>query len=114
MKKLLSILLTLLYVSLLFAPLIPYAEYAVHKEHIMLHYCENPDTDCEGTCYLKKQVEHHQTDQALIVQHIFQVLFFGEKDVTIQMPKGHSMATVLYSEDLTDSPPFTLLQPPQA
>ena len=42
MKKTLSILLSVLYVSLLFAPLIPYAEYAMHKEHIMLHYCKNP------------------------------------------------------------------------
>lgn len=75
MIKFIAISLSLLYGALLFAPLIPYAEYAMHMEHIILHHCENPDSDCDGVCYLKKQVEHHQTDSAFIVQNIFQILF---------------------------------------
>jgi len=113
MIRILSIMLALLYSVTIIAPLIPYMEYAVHKEHIMLHYCENPDTDCEGTCYLKKQVEHHQTDRALVVQHIFQVLFIGETYSAIHIPQSHLIGQVFYSENVTDPPPFTLLQPPR-
>lgn len=114
MKKTISILLSVLYVALLFAPLIPYAEYAVHKEHIMLHYCENPDSDCEGVCYLKKQVEHHQTDSALVVQHIFQVLFISETGSSSHLPDSKDTSDIFISEDLINVPPDKLLQPPRA
>ncbi|HMB97582.1 MAG TPA: hypothetical protein VKM36_03810 [Balneolaceae bacterium] len=114
MKKTLSILLSVLYVALLFAPLIPYAEYALHKEHIMLHYCENPDSDCEGACYLKKQVQHQHTDSALIVQHIFQVLFVSEHGSSPHLPDSRDSAELFISEDVINVPPDKLLQPPRA
>jgi len=114
MVRILSISLALLYTVSLFAPLIPYMEYTVHKEHIMSHHCENPDSDCEGTCYLKKQVENHQTDYSFVVQHLFQILFIGEHDSEIYAPLIQSIVSHLFSEDLIDSPPYTLLQPPQA
>jgi len=114
MKKFLSILLAVLYVALLFAPLMPYLEYAMHKEHIVIHYCENPDSDCEGVCYLKKQVEHQQNDSPLIVQHIFQVLFISESEAGLHTPGLRDIFVILLSEDLINSPPFKLLQPPQA
>jgi hypothetical protein len=75
MKHITSAILVFLYLNLLLAPLLPYLDYALHKEHIIMHHCENPDSDCDGVCYLKKQVDHHQTDPAFIVQNIFQILF---------------------------------------
>ncbi len=113
MRKTVSILLTLLYTVLIFAPLMPYVEYALHKEHIMLHYCENPDSDCEGICYVKKQVHNHQTDDALIVQHIFQVLFLPETTTQPFITGSDYIANRFANEKTLAGNPFKILQPPQ-
>ena len=79
-----------------------------------MHHCENPDTDCEGVCYLKKQVEHHQTDSAFVVQNIFQILFIEiNEDYSNQFFKN----TEFYlpgDKDLSKGIIRKLLIPPRA
>lgn len=45
--------------TLLAKPLLPVAEYVIHYERIIKELCENreePESDCNGSCYLKKQL----------------------------------------------------------
>jgi len=60
MKKLLSILLLIVYVSILFRPIYPYLEYAINKDYIAQVLCINKDEpvlQCDGKCHLKKEIE---------------------------------------------------------
>lgn len=45
--------------TLLAKPLLPLAEYVIHYERIVRELCEKrdePESDCNGSCYLKKQL----------------------------------------------------------
>lgn len=45
--------------TLLAKPLLPLAEYAIHYERIVRELCEKrdePESNCNGSCYLKKQL----------------------------------------------------------
>jgi len=66
--KLSSILLTVtLVVSTLastFGALVIQCAFTVHQDYIAEHLCENPDSDCDGMCYLQDRMEsHHGHDE---------------------------------------------------
>jgi len=113
MKHITSAILVFLYLNLLLAPLLPYLDYALHKEHIIMHHCENPDSDCDGVCYLKKQVDHHQTNPAFIVQNIFQILFIETTDKFDLQDFKNSKYFIQGSENPTKGILRKLLIPPQ-
>ena len=116
LKKLISIVLIALYAGSLVLPLIPHAEYVLNYEHIKTHLCEerhNPESDCNGKCYLQQQVSHFQIDIKLILNSSFFALFYDgfishthslnftdivQHDFVINMPSGYL---------------FEILDPPQ-
>jgi len=63
MNRIRSITLLLTFLAGAIQPLIPLMEYHIFKENIIEHLCENrhdPDSDCDGRCYLAKQVQKSQ------------------------------------------------------
>src|SRR5690625_2404000 len=63
MNRIRSITLLLTFLAGAIQPLIPLMEYHIFKENIIEHMCENrhdPDSDCDGRCYLAKQVQKSQ------------------------------------------------------
>ena len=60
MKKLVSILLLITLSGTVFLPFFPYFNYYSNYDFIVNHLCENrnnPDVECNGACYLKKEIE---------------------------------------------------------
>ena len=50
----------MLYMLAMVQPILPLIEYNVNKEYIASVLCENrdkPQLDCQGKCYLKKQIQ---------------------------------------------------------
>jgi len=63
MKRAHSIILLFAFLVGVMQPLVPLMEYHLFKDHIAEHLCENrhdPDSDCDGRCYLAKQVQKSQ------------------------------------------------------
>lgn len=59
MKRALTIVITFCYLSGVFAPFYTYAGYFINKDFIVENFCVNkakPEMDCEGKCYLVKQL----------------------------------------------------------
>lgn len=59
MKRALTIVITFCYLSGVFAPFYTYAGYFINKDFIAENFCINkakPEMDCEGKCYLVKQL----------------------------------------------------------
>ena len=59
-KQVIFILLTVSTLLAILFPFVPYIEYLLHYDHIVMHHCENrdnPEMDCDGACYLKKQIQ---------------------------------------------------------
>lgn len=60
MKKIIGAVLTLLYISLLLKPFMPYIGYQINKAYIAETLCVNrdkPQMHCDGKCYLSKQLK---------------------------------------------------------
>ena len=60
MKKIIGAVLTLLYITLLLKPFMPYIGYQINKAYIAEALCENrdkPQMHCDGKCYLSKQLK---------------------------------------------------------
>ena len=60
MKKLISIVLIASLSGTVFLPFVPYLTYFSNYNYIVNHLCENrnnPDVDCNGACYLNKEIE---------------------------------------------------------
>ncbi len=60
LRKILAISFLFIYFTGLLQPALPMIEYYMYKESISELFCEernNPDSDCEGTCYLSNQIE---------------------------------------------------------
>jgi len=58
-KNLISIILLSVYGAELLAPIIPFADYFLHKKYIEENLCINrdkPEMHCHGTCHLKKEL----------------------------------------------------------
>ncbi|MBK7567566.1 MAG: hypothetical protein IPI31_07010 [Bacteroidetes bacterium] len=67
MKKVITILITIIYLSGIFSPFYALAGYYMHKDYIVENLCINqskPEMDCEGKCYLKKQIVSEVTKNA--------------------------------------------------
>jgi len=97
-------------------PLVPHAEYVANYEHITTHLCEerhNPDSNCNGRCYLKKQVDHFQFDVKWILNNSFFALFInGLADYTF-FPYQSSLLTYEFVIHLPSGYLFEVLDPPQ-
>jgi len=66
LKKKLSILLILLYSTVLFIPMNPVIHYLLHKKYYSEVLCENkdkPGMHCNGKCHLKKELKEKENNQ---------------------------------------------------
>lgn len=116
LKKAVSLILLLLYSVSLVLPLVPYAEYVANHEHITTHLCEerhNPDSNCNGRCYLKKQIDHYQFDIKWVVTSSFFALFIQADTTYTYVP---SLLDVLSTNFVIKMPVgylFEVLDPPR-
>jgi|GEM_PF-1619262 len=72
MKKGVSILLLLLYLTASFRMVLPYLNYSVNKEKIATLFCKNKGTGCEGTCYLRNELNKAGEDSKKTGTFVFE------------------------------------------
>jgi len=115
-----SISLILSYVILLAAPLAPYVEYVINKEHIKTHHCEErhiPESECEGVCYLNKQLQNHNhqhKDAEVIVHTIFQIGFLNSMQNDLNLPPDvKELSQKLHPSTLLSGISFGVYKPPR-
>jgi len=66
MKRIISIALLSFYLMTLIRVVFPYIDYFINKDYIASVLCENkdkPEKNCNGKCYLKKQIKKVQQEQ---------------------------------------------------
>ncbi len=81
-------------------PVLPMIEYFVFKENIIEFLCEQrdvPDSDCEGMCYLKSQIEDQQNDEQ---QHL---LLKIDELLTLHLPASLN-SFELYADAVSELP----------
>ncbi|MBK7036630.1 MAG: hypothetical protein IPH42_09875 [Bacteroidetes bacterium] len=67
MKRVITILITTIYLSGIFSPFYVYAGYYLNKDYIKENLCINqakPEMDCEGKCFLNTQIIKEVTKTA--------------------------------------------------
>jgi len=82
-------------------PVLPMIEYFVFKENIIEFLCEQrdvPDSDCEGMCYLKSQIEEQQNDEQQ------QILLKIDELLTLHLPTSLNGVDI-YPNKTSDLPP---------
>jgi len=108
--------LILFYVTSLVIPLVPYIEYAAHYDIIVNEYCvekDNPESDCNGKCYLKKKISKLNFEKSATLDFLFLSTFptieSGE-DFVLSFLKRYIIPEFIYPKEHT---PHVLLAPPQ-
>lgn len=123
-----QVVVSLLTISTLLAvlfPFMPYLEYVMHYDHIVEHHCVNRDNaemDCNGACYLKKQVEKssdaehnplHKSNQSDTLQ-ILPVIGIFDSVEYMSFPPHHLSSFILFSLNTYRNPFLqALYRPPQ-
>ena len=118
-RKAISILFFFVYLAGLVQPVLPLVEYYLFKESITELFCvnrDNPESDCEGMCYLSNQIEEQEDQQGSPDS------LLNSEDVLITLPAPEILSDTptpplvgwINSGDQTGPPGIIagLLQPP--
>lgn len=76
MKRFPAFILTFMYLLALLQPIAPWAGYQLNKSFIAAELCENvskPILQCDGKCYLRKQISQQEKESSAPQQTISEV-----------------------------------------
>lgn len=122
-KQVLGVIFYLLYLLAMVKPLIPIIEYHANYEYIATILCENKDRpylECNGKCYLEKQlneVNHTNHDHKSTVPQInfddypiapiveFSYQLTALNDIVVQINEGREHSPISFN--------YSLFKPPQ-
>jgi len=100
-----------------------FSSFKIHQTEIAEHHCENkddPNSDCDGVCYLKKKITHHHSqdmpDHAHIISTLnaFQGLFWQSSENKPLYPLILQDSLSLHQLSLVDGIPMEVFRPPQS
>ena len=91
-RTLISVFALAVYLSTIFKPVFPVAEYLANKDYIAKVLCINqdkPELSCEGKCHLKKRMVEEQKQSEQESQNVLEL-----KPVSLHLPISNNYAII--------------------
>jgi hypothetical protein len=117
-KKVIIIFLCLLYSISSFREFVPFVEYYYNYNYIVENLCinrDNPESECNGHCYLEKQVDKQEKQEKEAISDKFafdSIYLFVQENFEIKLIPKNIYFREFYLRDLEEDFPREINHPP--